>query len=298
MRATWEVARKEVSQHMRTKRLLIVAPMFLLALVVVTLVFPRFFLANDELGSFSANVGISSQNIVMLFFLSGFFILSGYFYVQLVPILLTADAVCSEWSSRTIFLLLSKPVSRAAFVTGKFLGSVLTVSGLVTVLMVLDYLVLQLVLPGHSDGTDMLRFMGAVGVLCLGAMAFAAISLFFGTLSKSTTLANLLAITAWIIVLPLVGQLGFFVEAGRHGLSGFDAANARWSQYLVPGSSMTVASQVLAPIPDNASGLGLLRVFTGQLTTLDTGIACLALVGQTAVFLALSYWIVQRRNFE
>src|SRR5262245_18543116 len=54
-------------------------------------------------------------------------LIGGLPFTQLLSSILTGYAVCSEWSNRTIFLLLSKPVSRTSFVTGKLLGNLFTV---------------------------------------------------------------------------------------------------------------------------------------------------------------------------
>ncbi|HET6398863.1 MAG TPA: ABC transporter permease subunit, partial [Candidatus Thermoplasmatota archaeon] len=233
-RQVYEVARKEVLQHVRTKRLLIIAPVFLLALVFVTLVVPLAFFERSDLQELNTEFPVSVQNAVMLFFLSGFFFLSGYFYVQLVPILLTADAVCSEWSNRSIFLLLSKPVSRVAFVLGKWAGSVTTVAIALGGVLLLDYLILQVALPGFSDGEDWLRFLGALGIFLLGGMAFASMALFWSAATRSTVVANLLAIVTWIIILPLLSALGVILAGLRGGGRAIAESNTEWSQYLSP----------------------------------------------------------------
>jgi ABC-type transport system involved in multi-copper enzyme maturation permease subunit len=297
--AVYEVTRKEVLQHLRTKRLLILAPIFLAVMVLLTIVFPLLLLDQGNLNELEQASDSGLQNLVLLFFLSGFFFLSGYFYIQLLPIVLTSDSVCSEWSNRTIFLLLSKPVSRTAFVLGKFLGSAITVAGLVLVLLLLDYLVLQFTLPGFSSVEDWGRFAAALGLLVLGAMAYTALALLFSTLTRSAVTANVLAITAWIVVLPLLARLDFFIAVAAHGieqaLADPEASGIGWSQYLSPGDSMRSATTALAG--DTQSG-GLLASLAGLGSTADPAVGAFALLVQTALFLGLSVLVVQRRNFE
>jgi ABC-type transport system involved in multi-copper enzyme maturation permease subunit len=301
--AVYEVARKEVLQHVRTKRLLILGPIFLLVMVLVTLVFPLILLNNDtgfDLAQTARLAGTSIQNLAILFFFSGFLFLSGYFYLELIPILLTADAVCSEWSSRTIFLLLSKPVTRAQFVLGKFLGSIVAVGAMVLVLMLLDYVALQVFLPGASNGTDWARFLAALGVLLLGATAYTSVALFFSTLTRSAIVANIMAILTWMMGFPLLARIDYLIALGRYGIQKvtLDPAGhgVGWSQYLSPHDSMSAASRLLAPQLGSLGGSDISALFGAG--TAHVGPAIVALLVHTALFLTLSLWVVKRRNFE
>lgn len=288
--ATYEIARKEFMQHLRTKRLLIIGTLLVLSLVLMTLVVGVRFVG--DLGGDQVDA-TASEHIVMLFYFSTFFV-GGYFFIQLLAIVLTADAVCSEWSNRTIFLLLSKPVSRAAFVTGKFLGSLFTVSVTILVLFSLDYLVLNFLLDGGPSGEEVLGFFGALGVLILGAAAFTSLSLFFSTLTKSNVVSLLLTLGAWIIVLPLVGQIGFFSTIGDENFEGdFDDVRIDWSRYLNPGADMSVAGKVLVP-DEGDRGLLEFLAFPPK----HSGWALAALGGHTVGWFLLSLLVVQRRNFE
>ncbi|MHB8633570.1 MAG: ABC transporter permease [Thermoplasmatota archaeon] len=298
-KATYEVARKEVLQHLRTKRLLIIGPIFMVAMVLMTIVLPLVLINQNGGDALRQAAPDSLQNIALLFFFSGLFFLSGYFYFQLIPILLTADAVCSEWSHRTVFLLLSKPVSRTAFVLGKLAGSFATVAGVVIVALGLDYVALQIFLPGHSDFADVGRFFAALGILLLGVLAYASVSLLMSTLTKSATMAILSSVMLWIIVFPLLSSMDFFVALLQHGLEIFGSGNSypHWSAYLSPGSSMATAGDVLSPLGPEASR-GALGLLAGGGATTNVWGAVAALVVQTILFVALSIVVVRRRNFE
>lgn len=291
--ATLEVARKEVLQLLRTKRMLGIALAFALTLLVMTIVLPASVRSLldlfDELGG-----GVATENAVMVFFLSGFLFLSGYFYIQLLPILLTADAVCSEWNQRTVFLLLSKPVPRPAFVVGKFLGLAGAISATVAALMLLDYGIVQFLFPGGPDAGDVGRFFGAVGILVLGVLAFSALALFFSTLTRSTVVSMLLAVTSWIIILPLLSRFDFLIALARHGVEKTftdpQAAGIGWSGYLSPGRAMEAAGSVLVG--------GEPLAFLSAQEPLSVWGSVLALVIHTALWVTLALLIVQKRNFE
>lgn len=285
--AVLQVARKEVLQHIRTKRLLIIGGLLALSLALITLVFGPAILRGIP------SAGVAKENVVFLAYFSVFFI-GGYFFLQLLPIVLTADAVCSEWANRTVFLLLSKPVSRSAFVLGKLLGSYVTVAATVVVLFGLDYALMQGFYSGSPSGGEVLGFVEALGVLILGAGAFAAIALFFSTLTRSTVLSLLMTLGVWIMVLPLLGQVGLFAALGDRSFNGDLSASRidNW-RYLSPGSDMAVAGKFLVPDAQVRDALSFLSQAPNS-----NALAILSLVLYTGAFLGLSLLVVQRRNFE
>lgn len=293
-----QVARKEVLQHLRTKRLLIIVPIFAVVMVLITIVLPLALINQGDLAQ-GFERGTANQNIVMLLFFSGFFVLSGYFYLQLLPLILTTDAVSSEWSSRTLFLLLSKPLSRRAMVLGKFAGSAVLVVAVVSVLIVLNYLATMVFIPGSPSGESITGFFGALGLLLLGCVAFCAVGTFFSTLTRSTVTGILLALATWMFLFPFIGSLDSIINIGEEGLEGVlsEPGDLAWSVYLSPSSSMRVASNVLAPTAEGPMSNVFARLF-GFSTPGDPWLAALALIGHTVLFLGLSLWVVQRRNFE
>jgi ABC-type transport system involved in multi-copper enzyme maturation permease subunit len=288
--AMWEVARKEVLQHIRTKRLLIIGGLLAASLVLITLVFgPMISRGFDE--EVDGVGGVARENFAMAIYFSAFFV-GGYFFIQLLSIVLTADAVCSEWANRTIFLLLSKPVSRTSFVLGKFLGSLATIAGTILVLFSVDYAVMQGLYEGSPTADEVQGFIQAVLVLILGAAAFAAVALFFSTLTRSTVMSLLFTLGAWIIVFPLIAQIGLFTTIGDSDFRGdFDDPRVDWSRYLSPSSCMQVASRFLTE--EGGALLGMIGSAPAK-----TGLALVALTLHIGFWLTLSLLIVQRRNFE
>jgi ABC-type transport system involved in multi-copper enzyme maturation permease subunit len=275
--AVYEVARKEAMQHVRTKRLLIIAGLIVFALALVTLVFgPR--LARDA-GGFGVGGG-STENVLLAVFL-GFL---GLIFIQLLPIVLTADAVCSEWSSRTIFLLLSKPVSRTAFVLGKMLGSLITVVVTVALLLGLDYAVMQPLYSGSPSGEEVLGFVKFVAFVCVGCTALASLALFFSTVTRSTSIAILLTLGAWLVGFTILEHLGELIYAGR---SHPDQGVIQGFRYVNPGYDMGVGIRFLTP-----------ALSTGDAGGVDPGAALLALLAHIVLWFGLALLIVRRRNFE
>jgi ABC-type transport system involved in multi-copper enzyme maturation permease subunit len=292
--AVYQVARKELLQHIRTKRLLIIGGVLVLLLALITLVFGP---AAVRRGGVSGS-GVSGQNFILAFYF-GVFGIGGLAFTQLLSIVLTADAVCSEWSNRTVFLLLSKPVTRTAFVVGKFLGNLVTIALTLVTLFCAFYLVMQPFYDGSPSAAEVQGFFAMLAMVVLGSAAFAAISLFFSTLTRSSITSILLMLSLWIIVFPLLGSLGTLMHFGD-GTPTDSLAIQGW-RYLNPIADMQAAARLL--LPGHQGLFSSVEAFTDQLNPFsgaakDTGIAALMLTAYTLVSLAGSVLVVRRRNFE
>lgn len=300
-RAVVEIARKEFMQHMRTKRVLIMGGLMALLLFAVTLYFGPNIVREFQAGSGTTTVGGNSAENLVLAFYFGLGIIGGLSFTILLAIVLTADAVCSEWSSKTIFLLLSKPVSRDAFVLGKFLGNVITITAVIVSLFSLVYLLMQFRYDGSPSGSEVGAFLLTLFIVCLGASCFAAMALFFSTIFKSTIMSMLVSLGMWLIVFPLVGQIGFFTNLSKLDQRGVEYGTLPEVQawlYLNPASDMQAVATLLVP-NDNGSFTEFLR-YIGLMSPApqDAGMAIFALLAYTALFLVASLLVVRRRNFE
>ncbi len=301
LRASYEVARKEVLQHIRTKRLLIIAGIMIVLLVAVTLVFGPSIAKEFTEGITGKPRNALENTVLALYF--GIGLIGGLQFTQLLAIVLTGDAVCSEWANRTIFLLLSKPVSRTAFVTGKFLGNLFTVFATISVLFTLVYIIMQPLYPFDPDGGEVAGFFAMLGFILLGCAAYAAISLFFSTLTKSTLMSFLYTLALWLIGFPLLGSMGIFLTLSDRNSavspeSFFDRASVQDWLYLNPSSDMQAGLKALLPndTGEFADTLQFLNFF--NIAPNDAGRAALMLILYTVVFFAASVFIVRRRNFE
>ncbi len=291
MRGVYEVARKEVLQHIRTKRLLIIGIVVALLLGMVTLVFGPGVTRN-----LPDDAPVSKEHTVLLFYFA-VGLIGGLQFTQLLAIILTGDAVCSEWSNRTIFLLLSKPVSRQAFVIGKFLGSAFTVAASLAVLFTLDYLAMQPFYAGSPSSEEVMGFFKMLGVVVLGATAFSALALFFSTLTRSTATSIILALSAWLIIFPVIGNVGFFAELGKGDQADLDSDSVDAWRYLNPAADMQAGARLVAPTESDVEEAVLaLNIFQTAPDHVDTAIW--ALIGHTVLWLGLALVVVQRRNFE
>jgi ABC-type transport system involved in multi-copper enzyme maturation permease subunit len=289
VRTVYEIARKEVLQAIRTKRLLVIGLVLVFLLVMVTLVFGPGVTRNATF------TGVSKEHVVLVFYFA-IGLIGGLQFTQLLAIVITGDAICSEWSNRTIFLLLSKPVSRTSFVLGKFAGAAVTVCGTLAVLFTLDYLLMQPFYSGSPSGVEVAGFFGMLGIVLLGALAFAALSLFISTLTRSTVMSILLVLALWLILFPILGNIGFFGELGRSNPDlGSDRVDA-W-RYINPAADMQTGARLLIPKgSDLGDAVTFLNVF--QTAPKHVEVAILALLAHIVVWVGLALLVVRRRNFE
>lgn len=304
--AVYEVARKEVMQHIRTKRLLIIGVFFLVVLQLVTLVIPLSFgLADDE----PAADAPAHENIWFYFHLNAS-IFGGLFAIQLLCIVLTADAICSEWGQRTIFLLLSKPVSRSAFVVGKYLGSVASIMPLVAVIYTAQYLLMMALFPGTPSGAEVQGFFVMLLMLAVGVLAVSAVALLFSTLTKSNVMSLILTLLSIFILFPILGAIGD-ITYGVDSVNRFrddtgapqeelDAKDWKydWSHYVVPTSALSVAPSALIPDRDNDDFSLSFSLLLPQKAPARTALALVSGAAFSALFVGLSVMRVNRRNFE
>ncbi|MFQ5933186.1 MAG: ABC transporter permease, partial [Dehalococcoidia bacterium] len=130
MTGLWVLARKELLEQRRTRKFLAMAIVFTFVAVVPPTIFRIVLHFQDEPhGAEQAREAL--ENIVggMMPFLG-----TG------LAILITMGALASERASGTAAMTLSKPVTRAAFVTAKFLGAAASIFGAVAVGGIVVYL--------------------------------------------------------------------------------------------------------------------------------------------------------------
>lgn len=116
-------------------------------------------------------------------------------FLVIITIFIGTHLVYREIEQKTIYFILSKPVSRETFYLGKYLGLLMTTT-VVTVVMAVVFIVL-LSLKDHSYD---LTALVAIGFLLLEAWLLTAISLLFG--SFTTPLAS----AVYTFCLALIGH--------------------------------------------------------------------------------------------
>lgn len=157
-------------------------------------------------------------------------ILNGYFvtylilgmllvHVPLLIALVAGDALAGESAAGTLRLVLTKPISRAKLVLGKYLATVVYSIALLLWLAVTGLLV-SLLLFGEGDliiaksyevvvllkNDVMWRYLCAFGFAALAMMAVAAISIFLSALSENA-IGPIVGTMGIVIVLTIISNL-------------------------------------------------------------------------------------------
>ena len=122
-------------------------------------------------------------------------------FIQFVAILIAAGAMSEEYESGTAELLLAKPVSRAEFFVGKFLGGYLLLALLITLNALLSVAAASLTF-GAQAGLGTLP--GVVVVEAYASALFFSVAFMFGELVRRSSLAYILA-SALIVASQIIG---------------------------------------------------------------------------------------------
>ncbi|MFC1526072.1 ABC transporter permease subunit [Candidatus Latescibacterota bacterium] len=133
------------------------------------------------------------------------------YVLSFLCVVLAYNAVSGEVESGTLRLVLSNPVSRAAFLGGKLLAHLVTLLVAVVAGMAVSLLILSLhgavELNGDTTRSCVLFFVGAT--------AYAALFLLLGTgisvLTRSSATSLVFLITAWTLVVVVVPQTSYLI---------------------------------------------------------------------------------------
>lgn len=159
------------------------------------------------ISAFFGTVSIGRQDKVIKDF--GLFALS--FFGAISAILCGISLLNNELKKKTVYNILSKPVSRSQFIVGKFFGLTLTVNVLLSV-MSLGLIAFCWFIEGR---VDWLLFQ-AVAFVMLESTIICAVTVFFSSLVVTTTLTGLFTF-GFYLGGRSINYLNFFIgnEAGQ-----------------------------------------------------------------------------------
>jgi ABC-type transport system involved in multi-copper enzyme maturation permease subunit len=215
------------------------------------------------------NISLGEQARMMKDF--GLLAITGFGLI--VAVFVAASLVHKEVEKRTVFVLFSKPVSRAAFIAGKFIGLCGTLA-VVLAGMGLFLFVLAWAVGGEQSGTLLL----AVVMIYVQLVTIVAVTVFFSTLG-SAILAAVLGICVFV-----AGQLSHNVlSLTRLGKNAVTEALS-WVVYvLIPN---------LSAVDVKAGAVGEQTLAWGEI-----GLWALYLLAYVVVALALATLVFRRKEF-
>jgi ABC-type transport system involved in multi-copper enzyme maturation permease subunit len=220
-------------------------------------------------GLWLGSISLGQQGRMMM----DFGLVAVTFFGLIVAVFIAAGLVHKEVEKRTVFVLFSKPVSRAAFIAGKFVGLCATMA---VVLAGMGAFLFLLVWVVSGDPSGML--LVAVAMIFVQLLAIMAVTIFFSTLG-SAILASVLGICVFV-----AGQLSHNVLAlSRLGHNALTEAFS-WIVYVI--------------IP-NLSAVDVKAGVVGESTLAwsDIGLWTAYLLAYVVVVLALATLLFRRKEF-
>jgi ABC-2 type transport system permease protein len=187
-------------------------------------------------------------------------------FVVVLPLMLGTSLIGREAEAGTLAFLLIRPISRASLLLGKFVGA----WAVACVLLCGSLVVVNVILLGADGFRDAGSALGVVpgnlAVLCVGALAYAALFTLVGLVSSRPALVGLFVAFVWEVGIPVLpGAIRNLTI--RHHLVG-----------LLPGDSIPAYARLTLQPP-------------------DAPVALLWLLGGTALMLLLSMAIFTRRDY-
>ncbi|MBM4249733.1 MAG: ABC transporter permease [Euryarchaeota archaeon] len=193
------VFRKEMWEHFRTKRLIVIGAIFAFVFIVVSLY--GGILAGQATSELSYRAGANSVLGLVLAFTS--------FFPGLMAIVISYTAIVGERSRKSLILLTSKPVRRPALFLGKFLSSYFAIVLVYLVVMTVGYIGVVAASGKAPSAEEVGRAYGAVAFVLFAMACWVAFAMFLSASLKNPITVAVSAIMVWFLVMPIVSQIGF-----------------------------------------------------------------------------------------
>ena len=278
LRGALHLARFEMWLGLRSMRLLILAPFFIIFISAMGYVFGGF--EDADAASIFYFSGANDALVKLCFFT--------FMIVSLAAVSSTFDAMQRERLSHTLELLLARPLNREAIVLGKALGITAAVG-----LPALLAQVAGLVLMGYSGG-NWPSLLASLGYLVFGQMmifTFVTVQLCFAILARSGATAAVSGLGLWLVFALLWTLLIYmvaFVLGVDIGAEGFEND----TQYQTVISQMGLLNPGF--VFQFAVGELMPRTYNSSLEGVDSWMVFTALVAWPALSLWCATWLFRR----
>jgi ABC-type transport system involved in multi-copper enzyme maturation permease subunit len=157
-------------------------------------------------------------------YLSGFASVDFAFVVRVVlslmVIFLAYNSISEEIARGTLRLVLSHPLPRGQLLLGKFLGGLFVVLGSLTIATLAAVLILVLHPAISLDGDLFLRILGMWGISALYLGAFFTLSLMASTIINRPSVALLVLLQIWIVVIVIYPNVSVILSRQLFKLPG------------------------------------------------------------------------------
>jgi ABC-type transport system involved in multi-copper enzyme maturation permease subunit len=192
------VFRKEMWEHFRTKRLIVIGAIF--AFVYVLLALYGNIITGAGTSGYNFERGANAVLATVLAF-TGFF-------PGLMAIVISYTAIVGERSRKSLILLTSKPVKRPALFVGKFLSSYFAIVLVYMVVMTAGYVGCVAASGKVPSLEEAGRAFGAMAFVLFAMACWVAFAMFLSSYLKNPITVAVAAIMVWFLVMPIVSEIG------------------------------------------------------------------------------------------
>ncbi len=194
-----EVTRKEIIEHFKTKRLLVISIIFTIVFLIIA-VYGGYLLSTSSPDAPAYEGGANNVlGLVLLF--------TGIF-PPILAIALSYDSIVGERTRRSLHLIVSKPIDRSSIFIGKFLGSFLSIAIVYLIVTTIGYLVVIAISGKIPSIDDFGRAYAAIGIIIFSAACWVLFVMLFSTSFKTITSTIIFSVIFWIFILNLLSQSG------------------------------------------------------------------------------------------
>lgn len=198
LKTVYTVFRKEMWEHFKTWRLIVIGGIFAFVFIVISL-YGGILVGQGNTG-LSFKLGANSVLALVLAFTS--------FFPGLMAIVISYTSIVGEKSKKSLILLTSKPVKRPALFAGKFLSSYFAIVLVYMVVMTVGYIGVVAASGKMPSAEEVGRAYGAVAFVLFAMACWVVFAMFLSSLLKNPITVAVSAIMIWFLVMPIVSQIG------------------------------------------------------------------------------------------
>ena len=226
----WVIARKEISDAFRN-RLFLISMIMLLGLSLIAIGLGSLSVRTqmtDYLQSVQILTDLGRTDFPAAPSLNPIAISKNFInYLAMVGALLAMilgfTAVNKERQAGTLRLILSRPVYRDQFLTGKVLGNAILLAALMTAVGLVTILAIGIIGKVWLTGDQIIRLALTMGMSWLYLMTFYLLAQFFALLLPNGNHALLLTIIVWLVFAFIFPQIGDTMDLDNQLPGGFFA---------------------------------------------------------------------------
>ena len=193
----YDVTRKEILEHFKTLRLLVITIVFIIVFFVFLV--GGHYLASGSEPWYKIHPNYALANLLGVSSL----------FPPILAIALGYDTIVGERTRRSLHLILSKPVDRSSVYIGKFLGAFLSIALIYLIVGSVGYIIVISASGKIPSAMEVGRAYGGIGIILFSAACWVLFVMLFSTSFKTVTSTIVFSVIFWLFILNILSQIGF-----------------------------------------------------------------------------------------